>query len=77
MEVPGEYHIPVLLEEVIEGLQIHPTGTYVDATFGGGGHSKEILKRLGADGRLIAFDQEKKVSRSFQKRTGRAAHPDL
>lgn len=59
MEVSGEYHIPVLLEEVIEGLQIHPTGTYVDATFGGGGHSKEILKRLGADGRLIAFDQDK------------------
>lgn len=51
------YHIPVLLDRCIEGLEIKPGGTYVDATFGGGGHSKAILERLG-DGRLIAFDQD-------------------
>ena len=53
-----EYHIPVLLETSIEGLNIRPDGVYVDLTFGGGGHSREILKHLGADGRLIAFDQD-------------------
>ncbi len=51
------YHTPVLLEESIEGLDIDPEGTYVDVTYGGGGHSKEILKRL-KGGRLIAFDQD-------------------
>jgi 16S rRNA (cytosine1402-N4)-methyltransferase len=53
------YHIPVLLNYCIEGLNIIPNGTYVDLTFGGGGHSKEILKHLNQDGRLIAFDQDK------------------
>ena len=52
-----EYHIPVLLEESIAGLNIHPGGTYVDVTYGGGGHSAKILEKLG-DGILIAFDQD-------------------
>ncbi|MEY8850179.1 16S rRNA (cytosine(1402)-N(4))-methyltransferase RsmH [Psychroserpens sp. XS_ASV72] len=53
------YHNPVLLIETVDGLNIKPDGTYVDVTFGGGGHSKEILKRLGPKGRLFAFDQDK------------------
>ncbi|MBC8034749.1 MAG: 16S rRNA (cytosine(1402)-N(4))-methyltransferase RsmH [Chitinophagaceae bacterium] len=52
------YHIPVMLTEVIDGLAIQPGGVYVDCTFGGGGHSKEILKHLSTEGRLIAFDQD-------------------
>ncbi|GAA4800997.1 16S rRNA (cytosine(1402)-N(4))-methyltransferase RsmH [Olivibacter ginsenosidimutans] len=52
------YHIPVLLEACMDGLDIKSNGVYVDVTFGGGGHSREILKRLGEDGRLIAFDQD-------------------
>lgn len=52
------YHIPALLNESIEGLDIRPSGVYVDVTFGGGGHSSEILRRLNGDGRLIAFDQD-------------------
>ncbi|HEY8897311.1 MAG TPA: 16S rRNA (cytosine(1402)-N(4))-methyltransferase RsmH [Niastella sp.] len=52
------YHVPVLLQEVIDGLNIHPNGVYVDCTFGGGGHSLEILKRLDAEGRLVVFDQD-------------------
>jgi 16S rRNA (cytosine1402-N4)-methyltransferase len=52
------YHIPVMLAECIEGLQIKKDGTYVDVTFGGGGHSREILKHLGKDGKLYAFDQD-------------------
>lgn len=53
-----EYHNPVLLHETVDGLNINPDGVYVDVTFGGGGHSKEILKRLGPNGRLFAFDQD-------------------
>jgi len=53
-----EYHNPVLLEETVDGLNIKNDGVYVDVTFGGGGHSLEILKRLGKTGRLIAFDQD-------------------
>ncbi|MEM8999726.1 MAG: 16S rRNA (cytosine(1402)-N(4))-methyltransferase RsmH [Bacteroidota bacterium] len=52
------YHRPVLLKESVDGLQIKENGVYVDVTFGGGGHSKEILKRLGIKGRLFAFDQD-------------------
>ncbi|MCW3128163.1 MAG: rsmH [Bacteroidetes bacterium] len=52
------YHIPVLLHECIDGLAIQPDGVYIDATFGGGGHSREIMKHLGAEGRLIGFDQD-------------------
>lgn len=53
-----EYHNPVLLKESVDGLNIKPDGIYVDVTFGGGGHSKEILSRLGPNGRLFAFDQD-------------------
>ena len=53
-----DYHLPVMLNECIEGLNIRPDGTYVDATFGGGGHSRAILSLLGEGGRLIAFDQD-------------------
>lgn len=52
------YHIPVLLHESVDALNIHPSGTYVDVTFGGGGHSREILSRLGDDGHLYSFDQD-------------------
>jgi len=54
-----EYHSPVLLKESVGGLNIKQDGVYVDVTFGGGGHSKEILESLGTKGRLIAFDQDK------------------
>jgi len=57
MNAPA-YHIPVLLHESIEGLAIKPGGVYVDVTFGGGGHSREILRQLGPDGRLFGFDQD-------------------
>ena len=53
-----EYHNPVLLKESVDGLDIQPDGIYVDVTFGGGGHSREILSRLGSKGRLYAFDQD-------------------
>lgn len=52
------YHVPVLLNESIDGLAIKPDGIYVDVTFGGGGHSKEILRRLGKKGHLYSFDQD-------------------
>ncbi len=52
------YHVPVMLNECLEGLQIKPDGTYVDVTFGGGGHSKAILDQLSSKGRLLAFDQD-------------------
>lgn len=52
------YHTSVLLSESVDALCVRPDGTYVDVTFGGGGHSREILRRLGPDGRLIAFDQD-------------------
>ena len=54
----SEYHIPVMLEEALDGLSLRPEGTYVDVTFGGGGHSRAILERLGEGGRLLAFDQD-------------------
>jgi len=54
----NEYHEPVMLRECIEGLHIKPDGTYVDVTFGGGGHSRKILERLDDQGRLFAFDQD-------------------
>ena len=53
-----QYHVPAMLAETIEALQIKPDGTYIDLTFGGGGHSREILKYLGENGRLLAFDQD-------------------
>ena len=57
-EYNTDYHLSVLLKETVDGLNINPKGTYVDLTFGGGGHSREILSRLDEDGRLIAFDQD-------------------
>lgn len=53
-----DYHNPVLLQETVDGLAIRPDGVYVDVTFGGGGHSREILRRLGPEGKLFAFDQD-------------------
>ena len=53
-----EYHNPVLLKEAVDGLDVNPNGVYVDVTFGGGGHSREILSRLDENGRLFAFDQD-------------------
>ena len=58
MKMEMEYHNPVLLKETVDGLNIKPDGIYVDVTFGGGGHSKEILNRLGPNGKLFAFDQD-------------------
>jgi 16S rRNA (cytosine1402-N4)-methyltransferase len=55
------YHNPVLLKESVDGLAMKENGVYVDVTFGGGGHSKEILKRLGEEGKLLAFDQDEEA----------------
>ncbi len=59
-----EYHNPVLLKETVDGLNIKPDGVYVDVTFGGGGHSREIMSRLGKNGKLIAFDQDEDALRN-------------
>ena len=65
------YHVPVLLKESVNGLHIKPNGIYVDVTFGGGGHSREILSRLGADGHLFSFDQDADAEKNvFQLETG-------
>lgn len=61
----GIYHVPVLLQEAIAGLQIDPSGIYVDCTFGGAGHSKEILKHLNENGKLIAFDQDADAAKNL------------
>lgn len=61
----AEYHTPVMLHECIEGLAIRPEGTYVDVTFGGGGHSGEILKHLNKYGKLLAFDQDADAQRNI------------
>ena len=58
MENNTTYHIPVLFKESVDALQINPAGTYVDVTFGGGGHSREIFSRLNEQGKLIVFDQD-------------------
>lgn len=58
------YHVPVLLHPSVDGLNIRPDGAYVDVTFGGGGHSREILSRLGEDGRLYSFDQDADAERN-------------
>lgn len=60
-----QYHIPVLFNEAIEALDIKPGGVYVDCTFGGGGHSRGILEKLGKDGRLVAFDQDADAQRNL------------
>jgi 16S rRNA (cytosine1402-N4)-methyltransferase len=59
------YHIPVLLNEVIENLNIKPGGIYVDCTFGGGGHSKTVVQRLNEKGKLVAFDQDEDAKRNI------------
>ena len=61
----SEYHVPVLLQDCLNGLDIHPEGTYVDVTFGGGGHSQAILNLLGPKGRLVAFDRDANTNRSI------------
>ncbi len=58
------YHVPVLLRQSVDGLNVRPGGTYVDVTFGGGGHSREILSRLGDDGHLYSFDQDADAERN-------------
>jgi 16S rRNA (cytosine1402-N4)-methyltransferase len=60
-----EYHVPVLLSETIEGLNIKPDGIYVDCTFGGGGHSKAILSALSTEGKLVAFDQDEDARKNL------------
>jgi len=64
MKMKMEYHNPVLLKESIDGLNIKPDGIYVDVTFGGGGHSREILSRLNENGKLFAFDQDEDAKRN-------------
>lgn len=64
-KMANNYHNPVMLQECIDGLCIKENGTYVDVTFGGGGHSKEILKHLGPNGKLIAFDQDLDAQRNL------------
>lgn len=59
-----EYHVPVMLHESLEGLAIRPSGVYVDVTFGGGGHTRELLKRLDKKGRLYGFDQDADAERN-------------
>jgi 16S rRNA (cytosine1402-N4)-methyltransferase len=61
------YHIPVLLKETVDALMIQSDGIYVDCTFGGGGHSRAILEKLGKNGKLIAFDQDEDASRNIPK----------
>ena len=58
------YHIPVMLNESINGLNIKSNGVYVDVTFGGGGHSRRILECLGENGRLYAFDQDEDAAKN-------------
>lgn len=64
-KIAETYHVPVLLKESIDGLDIKPNGIYVDVTFGGGGHSREILRRLGLKGRLFGFDQDSDAERNI------------
>jgi len=64
MENNESYHVPVMLSDCIDALNINANGTYIDVTFGGGGHSKEIFKLLSADGKLIAFDQDEDAAKN-------------
>src|SRR5690554_328686 len=59
-----KYHVPVMLQECLDGLNIHPDGVYVDLTFGGGGHAREIFKRLSEKGQLIVFDQDEDAKKN-------------
>ncbi|MDO5128671.1 MAG: 16S rRNA (cytosine(1402)-N(4))-methyltransferase RsmH [Prevotellaceae bacterium] len=69
----GEYHIPVLLKQSVDGLDIKPGGIYVDVTFGGGGHSREILSRLSPDAHLYSFDQDADAEENASKGEQRLA----
>ena len=69
-----DYHIPVLLNETIAGLNIKPAGVYVDCTFGGGGHSRFVLQQLNEDGKLFVFDQDADAKKNLP--TGQAGVPD-
>ena len=71
----GVYHVPVLLNEVIEGLHIKPEGIYVDCTFGGGGHSRAILEKLSVKGKLVAFDQDEEARKNLP--AGQAGLPNV
>jgi len=62
---PEDYHIPVMLHEAIDALAIHPSGVYVDCTFGGGGHSRAILEKLDENGKLIVFDQDEDAKKNI------------
>ena len=64
------YHVPVLLRESVDGLAIAPGGVYVDVTFGGGGHSREILSRLSGGGRLYSFDQDADAEKNIGPHPG-------
>ena len=66
----NDYHVPALLDECLEALDLSPDGVYVDVTFGGGGHSRAILSRLGPDGRLFAFDQDADAEANDSQRLG-------
>ena len=70
------YHIPVLLHESVDGLNIQENGIYVDVTFGGGGHSQEILRRLGTEGKLFGFDQDADAEANMLGRQGDDAEAD-
>ena len=65
MKEETTYHIPVLLMPSVDAMNIRPDGTYVDVTFGGGGHSREILSRLEDGGRLMSFDQDEDAERNI------------
>ena len=62
------YHVPVLLQESVEGLNIQPDGIYVDVTFGGGGHSMQILRQLGQKGHLFSFDQDLDAEKNIHQK---------
>src|SRR3712207_4657802 len=66
IKIAEGYHVPVLLNESVEGLNLHQGGIYVDVTFGGGGHSREILSRLDAGSHLYSFDQDIDAEQNIQ-----------
>ena len=70
MTIAEEYHIPVLLKESVDGLNIHSGGVYVDVTFGGGGHSREIYSRIDSTSKLFAFDQDAEAERQWVETIG-------
>ena len=70
------YHVPVLLTESVDGLDIQPGGVYADVTFGGGGHSREILRRLNGKGHLYSFDQDSDAQENIALLTGNGRHSD-